>query len=427
METDRYGLATSGSGGIAARFDEAVAQLLRVHPDVGGSVGSLAAEFPDAAMATALSAYLPLLSTDPRDLPASRTALARAGGGNERERAHLAAAAAWAAGNMAGAGALLDEVLLDHPRDILALYVGHQIDFFTGIARNLRDRAARVLHAYSAGDDAYGFALGMAAFGVEECGDYQLALRLGHAALDHHAEDVWAIHAVVHCHEMRGDPVGGSAFLHRTDAQWSAGNGFTVHNNWHAALFDLELGRHDEVLARYDRSIRREVPEVVVPIDLVDGTSLLWRLHLAGIEVGERWTFVAEAWAAVGDEPFYAFNDMHAVMAFLGAGRLDDARFLVDHRRLWLEAAPDPSISNAMMTAVAGVPVGRGLVAFAEEDYETAWRTLLAVRPNLAKFGGSHAQRDAVDLTIIEAARRDGRNQLVAALASERRVSRGAI
>ncbi len=424
METDRYGLTITGGVGIAERYDAVVAQLLRSHPDIGESVDSLAAEFPDGAMAVALSAYLPLLGTDPRDLPAARAVLSRSSHGNAREQAHLAAAAAWAAGDMITAGALLDEVLLDLPRDVLALYVGHQIDFFTGNARNLRDRPGRVLHRYAPDDDAYGFALGMAAFGIEECGDYQRALHLGHAAIDHHAEDVWAIHAVVHCHEMRGDPVEGSSFLHRTEPQWSTGNGFTVHNNWHASLFDLELGRPDDVLARYDRSIRRDAPGSV-PIEMLDGTSLLWRLRLAGVDVGERWTSLAQAWADVGAAPFYAFNDMHAVMAFIGAGRLDDAWQLVDDRAAWLDSSPDPSITNVMMTAAVGVPVGRGLVAFAEEDNEAAWRGLLAARPMLAQFGGSHAQRDVVDLTIIEAARRDGRDRLVATLTSERQTRRG--
>lgn len=424
MEQDRYGLSISGAAGIAASYDAAVDQLLRLHPDTGVTAEVLLAAYPDAPLAVALSAYLPLLGTDPRDVVSARDALTADVAGTEREQAHLAAAGAWVAGDMAGAGAILDRVLLEHPRDALALYVGHQIDFFSGDARRLRDRAALALSAYTSDDDAYGFALGMAAFGLEECGDYEQAMSYGLAAIECHPRDVWGIHAVVHCYEMGGDAVGGSAFLRHSEDQWAAGNGLAVHNHWHAALFDLAQARHEEVLARYDREMHRE-PSVAVPIELLDGTSLLWRLDLDGIDVGERWSAIAAAWTAVGDEPHYAFNDMHAAMAYLGADRVDDARRLVRHRVDWLRDGPDATITNLSMTAQVGIPVCEGLIAFAEERYGDACDGLLAVRPTLHRFGGSHAQRDVVDLTIIEAARRAGDTALVDELRSERRIRRG--
>ena len=53
--------------------------------------------------------------------------------------------------------------------------------------------------------------------------------------------------------------------------------------------------------------------------------------------------------------------------------------------------------------------------------------TLAALRPvrDVAhRFGGSHAQRDVIDLTLVEAARRAGDHGLVAALEADRAAAR---
>src|SRR4029079_6036360 len=97
-----------------------------------------------APMALALMAYLHLTSTDADDLPTARAtwqALSQADA-NDRERAHAAAIGAWLGGDWHGAAAQLDELLCTWPTDLLALMIGHQLDFFLGDAQNLRDRPA---------------------------------------------------------------------------------------------------------------------------------------------------------------------------------------------------------------------------------------------------------------------------------------------
>ena len=91
------------------------------------------------------------------------------------------------------------------------------------------------------------------------------------------------------------------------------------HNWWHRALYHLDLGQTDEVLALYDGPIRGERSEVA--LDLVDASALLWRLHLSGTDVGNRWHELSMAWDQHADGKLYAFNDWHASMAYLGAGR----------------------------------------------------------------------------------------------------------
>ncbi len=73
-----------------------------------------------------------------------------------------------------------------------------------------------------------------------------------------------------------------------------------------------------------------------------------------------------------------------------------------------------------MMTRDVGLPFARGIKAFGEGRYGEAVERLLPLRPIAHRFGGSHAQRDVIHLTLIEAAIRDGQAPLARALAAER-------
>ena len=73
-----------------------------------------------------------------------------------------------------------------------------------------------------------------------------------------------------------------------------------------------------------------------------------------------------------------------------------------------------------MMTRDVGLPLARALVAFSRGDHDTCIRELLPMRLHAHRFGGSHAQRDVVHLTLVEAALRSGRTRLAQALAAER-------
>ena len=106
-----------------------------------------------------------------------------AAGLTARERGHLAAARAWLNGDLTAASRIFDAVLADHPRDLLALQMGHTVDFYLGDSISLRDRVARVLPHWDAGVPGFGHVQGMHAFGRAELGDYAAAERSGRAAV----------------------------------------------------------------------------------------------------------------------------------------------------------------------------------------------------------------------------------------------------
>ncbi|MFI1809123.1 tetratricopeptide repeat protein [Streptomyces sp. NPDC020422] len=426
MATDRYGHDFhNGTTEAAGHLDRAVEDLLFFRPAVADAVEELLAAAPAAPVAHAFGAYLGVLGTEPADAAAARRRFDAFAAGLDttalppRERLHTAAAARLLAGDLRGGSALLEELTERYPRDALALFVGHQLDFLTGDALRLRDRIGGALSAWEEDDPHRGPLLGMYAFGLEECGHYTHARETGAAAVELNGRDVWAIHAVVHTYEMQGRFAEGLAYLDARTDDWSAGNFLTVHNWWHYALYALEAGRADTALDIYD-AVLHHAGSRGLAMELLDAAALLWRLHLAGSDQTRRWEALADAWAARADPPFYAFNDVHAVMAYVGAGRVGQARDLIADRRRWLAEPGAGTGSNHAMTATIGLPVCEALVAHAAGDHDTVMELLWPLRRRLHEFGGSHAQRDALQRTLLEAALRSGRHDTARLLLSER-------
>jgi hypothetical protein len=423
MGADGRGLEMTGSAGAVAAYDRAVDCLIRFRPEVVDAAAAAAAEDPGCVLASVFAAYLALMSTEEGAVAGAREALARASTAaspvaTPRERAHLAAARRWAAGDMTGAGALLGEITVHWPRDLLALSVGHQLDFFTGDAVSLRDRIGRALGAWPDDDPQSGFVHGMYAFGLEECNLYGLSADAGQRAVEMNSDDVWGIHAVVHTHEMQGQIPEGIRFLRDRRSHWQTGNFLNVHNSWHYALYLLQGNDVAGALDVYD-SVLHHAGSEDVALELLDATALLWRLQLEGISVGDRWPSLAQAWTRLLTPGYYPFNDMHAIMAYVGAGdlaRADEVLAALER----VVADGDRATTGWQMTSGVGLPVCRSLVCFGRGRYQQVLDELMPIRTRVHEFGGSHAQRDAVERTLLEAAIRASRTDLALALVSER-------
>lgn len=401
-------------------YERAARELLCMVGDPLARIEQALALSPEMTMAHALKAWLMLLGTEAPALPAARAALDAAAGlpADDREQRHLAAARALCDSHWREAALRLEDLSLRYPRDTLALQVGHQLDFFRGDSRMLRDRIARALPAWDAGVPGWHAVLGMHAFGLEECGQYVDAERQGRRSVELEPHDSWGWHAVAHVHEMRHDPRAGIAWLQTTSDTWADGSFLATHNWWHLALFHLELDDHAEVLRLYDRAIGGTGSTVV--LDLVDASAMLWRLQLRGVDVGGRWQPLAERWLPHATSANYAFNDLHAMLAFTGAGMKAAQQQLLDAQQEAMAGNGD----NAMFTREVGSPATRAVLAFTEGDHAQATSLLRGIRSQAHRFGGSHAQRDLIDLTLIEAALRSGDVALARGLAHERLAQR---
>lgn len=418
MITDKQGNVLSGATAEAADlFKQAVEAFNIYRGDPVGILDRAIEISPDFAMARILKAHLFGLATEPAAAKEAKAILSkvRTLRLSEREVSHVSALDLLVAGRWTAAAVALDRHNALYPRDIVALQSGHLMDFFRANARNLRDRVARVLPMWSPDMPGYSILLGMLSFGLEEAGDYRRAEDAGRKAVEMQPLDCWAHHAVAHVMEMQGRAEDGIGWMIAREPHWSGDdNFFKVHNWWHRSLYHLDLGQVDEVLALYDGPIRQD--RSTVALDLIDASALLWRLHLAGHDVEERWNEVATTWDSHADGRLYPFNDWHAAMAYLGAGRDSDVdRIIAAYRN---NGADTSDVAD--WGRQTSLPLVEGFAAFWRGDYETAVDRLHGARFIANSFGGSHAQRDIIDWTLTEAAVRGGFGGLTEALANER-------
>ena len=397
---DNRGLSTTVSSQSALdQYESALSQMLCYTGDPVETVEQAIQEDPDFILAHCLRAHAGGVMADgafcdhvQESVTTLESMTAKA---NDREIRHIAGARDWLEGKFDSAANQLESVLVDHPGDTLALLVAHLFDFYRGDCHNLRDRVARVLPHYSEESAEYGYVLGMYAFGLEECNEYRKAEEIGKQAVELNSGDVWAIHAVAHVLEMEGRQDDGINWYESRKKAWSEDNGFAVHNWWHLALYYLDLQQFDKVLEIYDQSIA----DGTVALEMLDASALLWRLHLLKFDVGNRWEALCTKWEeTIPWSGYYSFNDIHAVMAFVGNERFDLADKMLDKMENY---APRKNDSGMMLRNV-GLPVGRALQAFGKGDYAQAAELLYQVRYIANQFGGSHAQRDLISQTLIE-------------------------
>lgn len=417
---DAFGLTFSGATEAGfSPYSQAVRELQCFIGDPIGSVDRAIAANPDFVMAHVFKGYLFGLATEREATAVARTcheaALPLAA--TTREQAHVAALGHLAWGRWHEASRILEDIAIDSPLDLVALLTGHQVDFFTGNSRMLRDRIGRALPSWQSSMPGYHAVLGMQAFGLEEMGDYARAEKLGRTAVEIEPRDGWAQHAVAHVMEMQSRQKDGIAWMRANPDAWTRESFLKVHNWWHLALFHYDLGETDEVLALYDGPIYGDGSPLA--LNMVDASAILWRLHLGGVDVGDRWAALAANWHKAGGGN-YAFNDAHAMMAFVGASLDARASGLLEAQREAMRGNDD----NAAFTRDVGHPLTLAIKAFGDGNYTETVRLIRPIRAIASRFGGSHAQRDVIDLTLMEAALRSGDGALARALTAERALAR---
>ena len=402
-----------------AAFDQATNEYLGWFGDPVATLTAAVERDPDFALGHVLIGALRLLGGEPGTADGVQASLAAARRNETKlsawERAHVAALDAWAKDEIRRGVAIWEEILIDHPRDIWALRFAHDTYFFLGDAGNLRDSIARVLPEWPEDDPHYGYLLGMHAFGLEEVGDFGGAEVKGRRAVELNPKDTWAIHAVGHVLEMEGRTIEGIGWYNDLKAHWTPAVGLAVHQWWHLSLYLIERGRLDEALVLYDDEIR--VAKSGAILDLVDAAALLWRLKLAGLDVGDRWRELAPHWNGHLDDHVLVFNDVHiALVAGLAGDRAAQAR---------LETSLGDYVGKCKGTnRDISADVGRNLIAaiaaFSAGQFERVIELMLPIRYQVRRIGGSNAQRDLFNQTLIAAAINANRLPLARALLAER-------
>ncbi len=420
MAKDQLGLSLAGSDASARAYDRAVSDYWGLTGDPVGALKQALADDPALALGAAAIAGLFLIGGFRSDHPEVAGALAAAErelpNASPREKLHVAAVRAWAEGRSIDATLIWEAILVDWPTDALALRFAQDAYFFLGQSQAIRDSAARVLPAWDRGHPLTSFVLGAYAFGLEETGELARAEERAREALALNPRDAWATHALAHVFETACRPEDGIAFLKSTREAWTPAHFMAGHNGWHLALYLIEQGGAGEVLADYDRFAAPKLADDMT-LDRCDAAALLWRLELAGVDVGDRWGPVARAWRAHADDHVLAFNDLHAALAAARSPDREDATRL---RRSLDAYERDGRGHNRKVTSEVGRRLVEGMLHYGAGSDARAIEAILPARAEAFRIGGSHAQRDIVDLTLIAAAERSGQWRLARALLAER-------
>ncbi|MGB5755602.1 MAG: tetratricopeptide repeat protein [Acidimicrobiales bacterium] len=406
-------------------FDAGFEQFLNYEMSAGNAIKAVLARYPESVSATILRGYMMMMletSAVHAKVAGSAASALESGWGNGRERLHLQALRHWAAGDVRAAAASWDRILADHPLDLLALKMHHYTTFWTGRANVLLSAVDGVVDAWDESVPGYDHVLGMRAFALNETGRYEQAEELGRQAVALNDEDLWSIHAVAHALEMQGALSAGDAFFAEFMSddpsgqhRWQAKNPFVGHIWWHAALFPWNAGDYERVLQLYDERLRPTGTEFF--LDLQNLSSLLARLELSGVDVGDRWDELGDhAASRIGDHVL-TFTDVHCAMTLSRTGRRRDLTAFVES--LEQHRAGRPQGPDGVGLDVA-IELCRGFERRAAADNEGAAEILLAVRGDLAPIGGSHAQRDLFDLVLADTVVATGDHRLAANLARAR-------
>jgi len=417
MNRDRYDLPlTTVSDRAAALYRDGVDRMLSAWDGAANAFDAAIAEDPAFAIAHIARARIHQMNMEVTEARAE-AALARqfAATATQRERRHVEIMASVIEGQPRAALSGAEQHLEEFPRDapVPSLLLGaFGLYAFSGRADH---DAARVAicerHARHYGEDWW--FLTYRGWSHTEAGNPALGRAATERAIMLRPENANAAHALSHAQFEQGDLAEGRTFLSSWLQAHDRASFLHGHLSWHVALAALEAGDLDGALAIYQQHIR-PAGAPYPPLNVfTDCASLLWRLSLAG-ETG-----LAPYWqevAAYGDRFFPQagahFADIHyaLVAAATGSGVLATRLTQMETRDADGKLAPGSS----------AIGLCRGAQAFAEGDNENAIRILEPLMPAVVRIGGSHAQRELWEDTLIVAYLRAGHRDKAMRMISDR-------
>ncbi|MBZ3889304.1 Tetratricopeptide repeat protein 38 [Sciurus carolinensis] len=410
------GLPLSTSSNEACKlFDATLTQYVKWTNDksLGGIEGclfKLRAADPTFAMGHVISNGLVLIGTGSSvrldkelDLAVkTMVEISKAQPPTPREQLHVSAVEAFAKGNFPKACDLWEQILRDHPTDMLALKFSHDAYFYLGYQEQMRDSVARIYPFWTPDIPLSSYVKGMYSFGLVETNFYNQAEKLAKEALSAEPTDAWSVHTLAHVHEMRAEVQGGLDLMQRWEAHWKDSDMLACHNYWHWALYLIEKGEYEAALTIYDKHILPSLQASGAMLDMVDSCSMLYRLQMEGVSVGQRWQDVLPVTQRHSRDHILLFNDAHFLMASLGARDPQTTRELLTTLQ---DASKSPGENcQHLLAQDVGLPLCQALVAAEEGNPDRVLELLLPIRYRIVQIGGSNAQRDVFNQLLIHAA-----------------------
>ncbi|KAM4676943.1 tetratricopeptide repeat protein 38 [Discoglossus pictus] len=410
------GLALSTTSNEASKlFDATLNQYITWTNDetLGGIEGCLSrikAADPNFVMGHVLANGLELIGTgrSPRldkelanDLK-TMVDLSKAQPLTAREQIHVTAVETFAIGNLPKAASLWEQILQDHPTDLIALKFAHDAYFYLGYRTQMRDSVARVLPYWTPKTPFSSYVKGMYSFGLLETNFYDQALKVASEALAVEKTDSWSVHTIAHVHEMKAEIDKGLTFMQTTEQNWNGSDMLACHNYWHWTLYFIEKGEYEAALTLYDNHIAPKCFTSESMLDVVDNSSMLYRLQMEGVNIGDRWKKLIPVTKKHTQDHVLIFNDLHFLMSSIGSKDHETTNLLMESLQE-VAKSPGENHQHSMITNI-GFPLCQALIEFDNGNYARAVELIHPIRYQIPDIGGSHAQRDIFNQVLIHAA-----------------------
>jgi hypothetical protein len=404
---DRFDLPiTSSSAEAVDDYVAGVDLLLSANPGAEQRLARAIANDPDFALAHIANARLLQLRAR---MPEARAAVVRAEALRHRvslrEKGHIDAIALAVRGSATEALDVVRSHAAVYPRDALPLSLALGVFGLLGFSGRLDHHEAQLALleelAPSWGEDWW--FLGYLGWAYIETGAVEVGTRLVKRSLAGNPRNAHAAHQRVHGFFESGDAVGGAAFLEAWLPDYDRAGQLHCHLSWHLALFELARGNSDRARAIYLDAIRPSVAQSAPMLSLADSASFLWRWWLYGVTppLEQEWDEVAAHARRHFPRATLAFADLHAGLAETAIrdtegvqDRIGGLDRLVEEARL-----PPGKVVPALCA---------GTAALARGDDAEAAQVLEAAVAELPRIGGSHAQREVFEDSLIVAYLRCG-------------------
>lgn len=418
MFTDRYGLElTTTSPRAAELYRKGLDHSLAAEAEAEECFAEAFREDPSFALAAIGEGRMLQFrgrAMEAREAAAKARALAEIT--TRREQQHIACIATAIEGDSNAALLLLKAHLADFPRDAFALSqacgVYGLIGFSGRVDRNHEQLALLEPLAEAYGDDWW--FLSQIAFAYNELFRHDEARRATERSLAGNPRNGHAAHTMAHIGYETGDPTAGAGFLREWLVGYAPAHQLYGHNYWHLALFELAAGNMDEVLSLYDRILKPSATTSTALGAIADAASLLWRCTLTERPASELpWAELA-AWAGKAfPKAGMVWADAHCLLAWSATNDRERLETLVGQLR-------DRVAGGKLYAGSMLVDLAEAYAAFAEGDWDHAANLFETTRPEVIRLGGSHAQRDVFEESLIEACVRAGRIERATSLLKDR-------
>jgi len=360
------------------------------------------------------------LSQRPKALDAHSRAVSVLQPSNAREFLLADALKAWAEGDLRRAQLIFDGIVNEYPHDLLALRLQHINAIFFGRPDVLRTSIMRSLSDWDDTIPGAGIVYGMACMGLEEVGEYGRAERFGKRGVELEPNDLWSIHSVAHVLEAQGRLEDGINWMQRPEGYWDGRNASRHHLWWHEALFMFDAADYDRTIAYYDD---RLAPGESPPgyLEMSNCSSLLFRLEVAGMDIGGRWEKLLATCHHLTEDRALTFSDVHMIVALTMAKKGTALQRMAAELA---EYSASGSTFDQQASARISVPLTTAMKSRLSGDFASATKILLDARFDFQSMGGSVAQRDMLDVLLIDCAVAAGQHRLARRLLSEYRDAR---